>query len=181
MRRGFRRGMRRAFAAEVPPILQQASQLMGAGDYDSAAAAYEQLAQAAEGRNGPRAPIFFIHAGRARFLAGQSAQGMAHLKHGLDLFAARGQWGELHRAGQRAAQELNARGFEAEAREVESYLAASLPSAFTPPAVQAPARRPLLPTHCPFCGGTVRPDEVEWLDEVTAECSYCGSPVRGGD
>jgi hypothetical protein len=24
-----------------------------------------------------------------------------------------------------------------------------------------------------------RPDEIEWLDEVTAECDYCGSPLRG--
>jgi hypothetical protein len=22
------------------------------------------------------------------------------------------------------------------------------------------------------------PDEVEWQDEVTAECAYCGSPIR---
>ena len=32
---------------------------------------------------------------------------------------------------------------------------------------------------CPSCGAAVRPDEVEWLDYVTAECAYCGSPVRG--
>jgi hypothetical protein len=42
----------------------------------------------------------------------------------------------------------------------------------------APLKRPLLPTHCPACGAAVRPDEVEWLDDVTAECAYCGSPVR---
>jgi hypothetical protein len=179
MRRGFRRGFRRAFAATVPPALQQANQLMEAGDYNDAAAAYEQLAQAAEGRNVPRAPIFFIHAGRARFLAGQSAQGMGHLKHGLGLFAARGQWGELHRAGRRAVEELNGRGLATEAKEVESYLTAALPSTFAPAAIPAPVRKPNLPPHCPSCGGAIRPDEVEWLDEVTAECSYCGSPVRG--
>jgi hypothetical protein len=181
MRRGFRRAMRRAFAPEVPPILQRANQLMAAGNYNEAAAAYEQLAAAAEGRDGPRAPIFFIHAGRARFLAGQSAQGMTHLKHGLGIFAARSQWGEFHRAGQRIIAELNQRRFSAEAKEIETYLAETLPPAFTPPAMSAPARRPILPTHCPSCGGAVRADEVEWLDEVTAECSYCGSPVRGAE
>jgi hypothetical protein len=36
----------------------------------------------------------------------------------------------------------------------------------------------VLPTHCPSCGAALRPDEIEWLDESTAECAYCGSPVR---
>lgn len=179
-RRGFRRAFRHAFAADVPPLLQQANQRLENGDYDGAAAAFEQLGQAAEGRDGPRAPIFFIHAGRACFLAGQSALGLSHLKHGLGLFAARGQWRELHRAGRRAVAELDERGFSTEAKEIEAYLASSLPSVFTPTAAPS-TRTPLLPTHCPSCGGAVRPDEVEWLDEVTAECSYCGSPLRGGD
>lgn len=179
MRRGFRRALRRAMTPDVPPILQRANQWMAAGQYEEAAAAYEQMAQAAEGRDGPRAPVFFIHAGRARFLAGQSAQGLSHLKHGLGLFAARGQWGELHRAGRRAVDELNERGFESEAAQVEAYLASTLPPTFAPTAAPS-ARKPILPTHCPSCGGAVRPDEVEWLDEVTAECSYCGSPLRGG-
>jgi NAD-dependent SIR2 family protein deacetylase len=66
----------------------------------------------------------------------------------------------------------------AEASEIETYLRANLPADFTPPANQVPARKPPLPTHCPSCGGAVRPDEIEWLDEVTAECDYCGSPLR---
>jgi len=42
----------------------------------------------------------------------------------------------------------------------------------------ATTRKPILPTHCPGCGGPVRADEVDWLDDVTAECNWCGSPVR---
>jgi endogenous inhibitor of DNA gyrase (YacG/DUF329 family) len=56
-----------------------------------------------------------------------------------------------------------------------------LPGNFSAPSSAIPARKPILPTHCPACGGTVRPDEVEWLDEITAECAYCGSPVREDD
>jgi hypothetical protein len=26
----------------------------------------------------------------------------------------------------------------------------------------------------------VRPNEVEWLDEQTGECPYCGSPLNEG-
>lgn len=41
---------------------------------------------------------------------------------------------------------------------------------------QQSAPRRLL-TKCLHCGGGVRSDEVEWIDEGTAECSYCGSPI----
>ena len=179
MRRGFRRAFRRGLVPDIPPLLQRANQLLAQGDFNGAAAAFEQLAQAAEGRNGPRAPMFFAQAGRARLLAGQSAQGVAHLKHGLSLLAARAQWDQFQRAGQRAIAGLNQHGLSAEAKEIEAYVASNLPKGFTPPAIQTPARKPILPTHCPSCGGAVRPDEVEWLDEMTAECDYCGSPVRG--
>ncbi|HEX9117672.1 MAG TPA: hypothetical protein VGA61_16500, partial [Anaerolineae bacterium] len=43
----------------------------------------------------------------------------------------------------------------------------------------APSPRRVLPTHCPGCGAPLRPDEVDWLDEMTATCEYCGSPVHG--
>jgi hypothetical protein len=175
MRRGFRRAFRRAPAPDIPPLLQRANALMTSGDYEGAAAAFEQLAAAAEERGGPRAPRFFLDTGRARILAGQTAAGMSHLKHGLELFAVRGELLYLHRAGQRLLAELNQRGLSAEAKEIEAMLTSRLPANFTPPA----ARKPLLPSHCPSCGGALRADEVEWLDEATAECAYCGSPVRG--
>ena len=41
-----------------------------------------------------------------------------------------------------------------------------------------PARRlDLLPDACPACGAKVRPTEVRWLDERSAECAYCGTPL----
>jgi hypothetical protein len=80
--------------------------------------------------------------------------------------------------GQRVLGELAARSLSQEASEIESLLkklSSSISAVETNP---TPAKKPLLPTYCPSCGATVRPDEVEWLDEVTAECAYCGSLVR---
>jgi hypothetical protein len=178
MRRGFRRAFRRSLVPDAPPALQRAHELLSIGDFDAAAVAFEQLANGAEGRDGPRAPMLFLQAGRTRLLAGQIAHGMTLLMHGLGLLAARGQWRELQRAGQRITMELEQRGLTAEASEIATYLRANLPADFTPPTDQVPARKLPLPTHCPSCGGAVRPDEIEWLDEVTAECDYCGSPLR---
>lgn len=179
MRRAFRRPLRRAFAPDIPPLLQRANELMATGDFAGAANSFEQLARAAEGRGGPRAPWFYLQAGRARILAGQTAMGMDHLKRGLGLFAARGLPDRVFTAGQRIVGELNQRGLSKEAQQISDYVKSLVPN-FKPGVGQAaPAKRPPLPTHCPGCGAPVRADEVDWIDDVTAECAFCGSPVRG--
>jgi Zn finger protein HypA/HybF involved in hydrogenase expression len=104
---------------------------------------------------------------------------MTHLQQGLSLFAARGQWQKLHNGGMRFVTELNARGLTSEAKQIEEYLKTTLPGGFVAGAgASAEKPKPVLPIHCPGCGGPIRSDEVEWADEVTAECPYCGSAVR---
>ena len=74
---------------------------------------------------------------------------------------------------------LKGRGQPVEAKEIEAYLKSTLPAGFAGlPATEVEKRRPVLPTNCPGCGGPIRSDEVEWVDDVTAECPYCGSSVR---
>jgi hypothetical protein len=34
-----------------------------------------------------------------------------------------------------------------------------------------------LPAQCPYCGGPLRSDQVEWIDAQRAECGYCGGVV----
>jgi hypothetical protein len=102
--------------------------------------------------------------------------GVAHLRRGLTLFASQGRFERMQAFGQRAVEELSARGLTAEATEIANVLQANLPQRGI--AAGGPAKKPVLPTHCPGCGAPLRPDEVEWLDEATAECAFCGSPVR---
>ncbi len=184
MRRMFRRNIRKTLARNVPPVLQEANFNFDKGEYGRAAELFERMALSADGRDGPRAPIFHLQAGRARILAGQVKLGMPSLRRGLELFAQRDQWQRLHQAGARVVGELTTRGLKDEAAEIESFLKGSLKgsSPSMPAAESQPAKnlvkKPVLPTHCPSCGAALRPDEVEWLDDVTAECAYCGSPVR---
>jgi hypothetical protein len=175
MRRTFRRHIRKTLAQEVPPILQEAHFAFDKGEYGRAGELFERMAETAAARNGPRAPILFLQAGRARILAGQTVLGMPSLKRGLELLVQRQQFTRLQNAGARVISELNERGLKQEASELEAWLKAVLPAATS---AETPVKRPLLPPHCPSCGATIRSDEVEWLDEVTAECAYCGSPIR---
>lgn len=175
MRRTFRRHIRKTLAQDVPPVLQEAIFAFDKGEYGRAGELFEQIAQKASARGSPRASLFYLQAGRARVLAGQTALGMPSLRRGLELLAQRGQSLRLRQAGTRAVSELKERGVESEAAELETWLNTALP----PAASVEPAReRPVLPTYCPACGAALRHDEVEWLGEITAECGYCGSPVR---
>ena len=178
MRRMFRRNIRKTLAQEVPPVLQEANFTFDKGEYGRAAELFERIAQGADARGGPRAPLLLLQAGRARILAGQTALGMPSLKRGLELFAERKQFPRLQNAGQRVIAELNERGLKNEVVDIEILLKMLLPSMPTVETKETPAKRPILPTHCPSCGAAVKPDEVEWLDDITAECGYCGSPVR---
>ena len=175
MRRTFRRHIRKTLAQEVPPILQEAIFAFDKGEYGRAGELFERLAETASARGGLRAPIFYLKAGQSRILAGQTSLGIPSLKRGLALLLERKQFSRLHNAGARVVSELKGRGLSREASEIENWLKTVLPSQTSSVAAE---ERHLLPTHCPSCGAGVRPDEVEWLDEFTAECAYCGSPIR---
>ena len=175
MRRMWRRQIRKGIAPNVPPVLQEANFAFDKGEYGRAAELFEQMAETADARGGPRAPLFHLQAGRSRILAGQTALGMPSLKRGLELLAQRQQFLRLQKAGQRLITELQERELTQEANEITTFLQSRSPSLEEQ---SAPAKRPSLPTHCPQCGAALRPDEIEWLDKSTAECGYCGSPVR---
>jgi hypothetical protein len=178
MRRRFIRPLHRPLAGRVPPLLIRANQSMNSGSYVDAANDLEQLALAAEGRRGPRAPAFHIQAGRARLLAGQPAPALQQFERGLGLLAARGRMRRLARLGPRLVAELRESGYAAETQQLSDYLHNLSPGWEAAAQRIPPARHPTLPTHCPGCGAPVHPDEIEWLDEGTGECAYCGSPLR---
>jgi hypothetical protein len=175
MRRVFRRYIRKTLAQGVPPILQEANFAFDKGQYGRAGELFEKIAETTAARGGPRAPLFYLQAGRARVLAGQTSLGMPSLRRGLELLAGQKNFPRLQQAGLRVIAELAERGLQKESSEIEQWLKNSSPSVSSS---AFPVKRPTLPAHCPACGAAVRPDEVEWLDDVTAECAYCGSPIR---
>ena len=179
-RRAQRIIRRMARREDIPPALQQANQMMENGEYKNAAEAFHTLAKSAEERFPHRAPFLYIEAGRAALLGGETKTGMADLRRGLTILSTQRRFNRVRILGQRIVNELQARGLNIEAEEIANLLSGNLPN--TPSDEKsAPEKRSVLPTHCPSCGATVKPDEVEWLDEITAECSYCGSPIRDED
>jgi hypothetical protein len=178
-RRPLRRLLRRAGLQNVPSVLRSAHQFMAEGNYEEAQDAFETLAKRAENDFPERAPFLYLQAGRAAILGGQTKKGITHLRSGLTLFASQHRYHRVSILGQQAIDELTARGLTSEAAEIQVVIKNNLPGDVSsiPPVHEK--KRPPLPTHCPSCGAVLKPSDVEWLDDVTAECEYCGSPVRG--
>lgn len=177
-RRPFRRPTRQIGARRVPPALRRANELLENENHAESALAFAKLAQRTEARRGARAPIFHLRAGRAYILAKDIEKGMAHLRRGLTMLAAKKQWEPFHRFGQRAEDELRELGLNQEAQEIADLLEKRLPAEIE---LRRDKSRATLPTQCPSCGAPIRSDEVEWIDQNSAECVFCGNPVRGED
>jgi len=176
-RRRAQRLLRGMGRPNLPLMLQRANQWMASGEYTDAENAFKELAQGAEERFPQRAPFLYIEAGRAAVLSGQVQAGVAHLRRGLTLFASQGRIHRMRAVGQRVVDELKARNLHTEAQEISLLIQGNQPKEIqAPPPVNS--KRPILPTHCPSCGAGVRSEDIEWMDEVTAECDYCGSPIR---
>jgi hypothetical protein len=175
MRRIFRRHIRKTLAQDVPPVLQEANFAFEKGEYGRAGELFERIAQTAADRGVPRAALFYLQAGHARILAGQTSLGMPSVRRAFNLLSQQRRPLRFHRIARRVIAEMTKRGLDKEVAELEGWLKDESPEALS---VEEPSQRPTLPNHCPSCGAAVRPDEIEWLDELTVECAYCGSPIR---
>jgi hypothetical protein len=153
---------------------------MDEGEFAEAALAFHDLAKKAEELFPERAPFLYIEAGHAATLNGDGKKAVSYFRSGLTLLATQQRYHRVRRAGERIVHELRDHRFDAEASEVESVLKGNLPTAAEKEPESVQVKRATLPTHCPSCDASVRSDEVEWIDEITAECDYCGSPVRAG-
>jgi hypothetical protein len=177
-RRPFRRGIRRPVTPRRDAALrrlQKAHQLLAEGSYKEASLIFKDLAEAAERRGIPRAPQLFLQAGNAALKGGEPKHAVALVTHGLHLMARMGQYRRLPVATRRVLDELQEHGLqderEALEKEMQQILAKQELSLTSIPQTQ----KPRLPTKCPQCGGIIRPQEVEWIDDRSASCDYCGS------
>jgi hypothetical protein len=150
---------------------------MDEGEFAEAALAFHDLAKKAEGMFPERAPFLYIEAGHAATLNGDGKKAVTCFRSGLTLLGTQQRHLRLRKAGRRIVAELREHGFNAEADEVESVVETNS-TVWGKADAPEPKQHPILPTHCPSCGAAVRSDEVDWIDDLTAECDYCGSPVR---
>lgn len=173
-------------------LLNHAQRLFEEGRYQEAAPIFERLAEgAAERGMWSRAGDLALQTARCYLEAGQVDLALQRGKQALQLYGRGGLIGKVQAVLPRMVQALEDRGYHAQAQalraEVEARLEDLPPErrAAPPglggrwPVFQRPGMAPReLPAQCPSCGAPVRPDEVTWLDQTSAECPYCGSVLK---
>jgi hypothetical protein len=88
----------------------------------------------------------------------------------------------LKNVSQRIIQEFNQSEKPEIATRIETWIQKNIPAniaATLAQSSQTPQSPAKLPPKCPYCGATVSPREVDWLDDQTAACIYCGSVLQG--
>ena len=177
-RRIFRRGSRRnALPPKVHADLRRANRLSEQGDHINAGVIFERLAEQALDRDLLRhAPMLFLQAAHAYVLAGEVEKGIDLARKGLGILADAQRWGKLNTAGQRVVETLATNGYSKESDEIQDWLN-EIRGGHSSGGSSYEKSRGQLPPKCPFCGATVRSDEVSWIDKNSAECTYCGSAV----
>jgi predicted DCC family thiol-disulfide oxidoreductase YuxK len=169
--------------AALMPLLMEANRLFAAGQYSEAARLFAQLAEQAETNgNLRRAANLHLEGARSWLLANDGQAAVAQARAALQLFQQIGRVGRAAAVYQRVVAELRARGMNAEADALERDFRAQFSDAVPmagPASGPAPSRG-RLPAKCPQCGGPVRSDEVEWIDDHSASACTAAVSSRPG-
>lgn len=160
--------------------LMHANQLILAGQAVEAALIFATIAAFAQQNGMPaRSANLTARAALAYFEANDIPKGKEFALKAVQESVAAGNLQQAVRIAGQALSQLKARSLTQDADELRAQFDALLsPYGITlaqTAAAQAPAPSRKLPAQCPSCLGPVRPDAVEWIDDQTAECAYCGS------
>jgi hypothetical protein len=157
--------------------LAEAQRLFNLGQFAEAAVIFTALAQGAEARSMPRrAAQLHLQLLRCHALS-DWPRALAEGQTALALLTSAGLQAPAGMIFAGVAAELRQRGLTAQAGELEAAVKAALGGAAVEAVPAGPPAARNLPDKCPQCGGTVRSDAVEWIDERSAECAYCGSTL----
>jgi hypothetical protein len=178
------RPIRYAILDQAPrQLLRNAHSMMDSGNYEQAAITFSKLGEGALSRGmDERAPYLFLQAGRAYSMMNDFINGKLFFLRGLNLFAENKQWNQVYKFCDRISQEMEAKAQGKLAQEIIGWRDSVIPAGFTPLPTLGQATKKTtvtLPPKCPYCGATVSPVEVEWLNETSAACMYCGSVIQG--
>ena len=176
----FRRMARRRWQQAIMTneqlaLLNQANQLQTSGQFGQAAPLFARLAQEMANSNHPRRSAN-LHAQAAHCYAdsGDATNALSHARAALNLFIQYQMVERTPRFYTNITNKFHARGMDQAAASLQAEFSGKIgviPA--TPQSVQ-PKPRGHLPGACPKCGAPVRSDDVDWIDEVSAECPYCG-------
>ena len=159
-------------------VLVKANQFMAEGKSSEAGRLFADVATDMQQSNHPRrAANLYTRAAHA-FADGNNEQAAQdNTRKALSIFM---QLKMVNRAQiffTNITRKMNHKGMKVAAESLQRDYDAQIPALPAQPRNDR-QKHGLLPTNCPKCGATVHGDEVEWVDNDTVECEYCGTLIR---
>jgi hypothetical protein len=172
-RRSFRKLNDIPLDPALIPLLAQANQLSAAGQAAQAAPLYLRLAEIMENRRHPRRAANFHAMAAHAYAEGQDeSQALAQAQAALRLFTEYHMVERAPRFFTNISHKLQAHGMNRAAETLKQEFSGL---ALAAPGPVEPEQHRRLPLACPKCGAPARSDEVTWVDQQTAQCTYCGT------
>jgi hypothetical protein len=188
---GLGMGLGRAMAPRPAPLvdearedLARANQYMDSGEPLEAAEIFARIAaQAAQEGALLRASHLSARAAQAYLQADRIDLAQEAFRQSVGLSLRGGDLAQATHLMRDAVSSLETQGHHQEAEALrtefsEQLARMGLQLADSGPATSHREASARLPSTCPACGGPVRPDEVEWVDDVSVVCSYCGTVIK---
>jgi hypothetical protein len=175
----FRQFRRRPLLSPAERSLQRVQRLILVGRFGQAAALLAGLANQVETAGRPRAAAE-LHARAAHCYVegGIASAALAEASSALLSFKGAGMSGRFTRFDANITRKMQAHGMQAGVEALRAQFGAEEIEFKPELQAAAPGRRLILPAACPQCGAPVRGDEVEWIDEHSVECAYCGAVIE---
>jgi hypothetical protein len=177
----------RAFSRNPLPLpvrrqLIKANQLVMAGNAIEAANIFASVSALASQNGMPaRSASLAARSALAYFDGNDVDQGMQFAITAVEHCVQAGNLNQAVQIAQQLPAQLNSHGLAQQAAALRSKYDKTLRPLGISLAVASldqPAATKHLPAQCPACLGPVRPDAVEWIDDRSAECAYCGSILQ---
>jgi hypothetical protein len=160
-------------------ILRQANQLMDNGEPGTAAPLFAQLADEMRmGRHPRRAANIYARAAHAYADANDEQAAAAQARNALDLFSRLNMFQRTRVFFVNITHHLDNRGMRSSVDALQHDYGSSISNQPFQPSQPKEVQRGLLPTNCPKCGAPLKREDMNWVDENTAECEFCGSMIR---
>ena len=176
-RRPIRRAVRRMTANAVNQnVFFQANQLYSLGQFDAAADSFIQLAHQMEKRGKPRQAAN-LHSRAALALAktGNEPRALNQANIAFSQFTLLGMRQRISEFKAELDRTLHPNKVSTPNNpSIQSNIKAEIEGLTS----ATDTHRGKLPATCHQCGAPVRSDQVEWIDNSSAECDFCGAILQ---
>ncbi len=161
-------------------VLGKANQLAANNNPTDAAPLFAELARQLDVPHPRRAANLHARAAHTYAEAGNEQLALAQSRAALTMFI---QYRMVNRTPvffANITRKFNNKGMKNSASALQNEFGTRV-GPLPPQPAQGPARRGVLPTNCPKCGAPIHSDEAAWIDNLTAECDYCGAAIRAAN